>query len=413
MVIVSLVISIIVVLVLVNRKINIGYSLIISGILLALLNGRNAKEILDISINTISDHNTISLAATIALITILSYFMDKFLILDRMISSLESVLRSVKFTILFAPAIIGTLLVSGGALMSCPVVKNLGDKLDLSNDKKASINMIFRHALYFIFPLSPPIILAAQLGGFSVWEFIKLQFPMSLTMYILGYILLLRGCKEPKKEKIQINQYLSSIRDFLLYSSPILVSLLGSVLLGLPFYITLIFGIMLSILINIHDKKYDDKYDTKDSYISSMYKGFKPAMVIAIIGIMLFKNVVNDIDEIYIHLYSLLEKGIPLELLIIISCIAVSFPTASTQSGVALLFPMILPLAPNHDIKLAYAMFIYTSSFMAYYASPLHLCQVLTLEYFKIKIKELFKNYYFIMPTTYAVMVIIYILKIM
>ncbi len=412
MVIVSLIVSIIVVLILVNRKINIGYSLIISGIILALLNGRSLKTILDLCINTISDHTTISLGITIGLITILSYLMDKYLILDRMISSLESVLRSVKFTILFAPAIIGTLLVTGGALMSCPVVNSLGDKLGLPNDKKASINMIFRHALYFIFPLSPPIILAAQLGGFNIWEFIKIQFPMSIAMYLFGYLFLLRNYKEPKKEKIQFRQYMVSIMHFLTYASPILVSLLGAVLLGLPFYITLVIGIILSILINLYDKRQNDKYDTKESLLKSIYKGFKPNMVMAIIGIMLFKNVVSNIDEIAIQLHDLLEKGLPLELLIIISSIAVSFATASTQSGIALLFPMILPLAPSYEIKLAYAMFIYTSSFMSYYVSPLHLCQVLTLEYFGVKVKDLFKNYYIILPATYLVMVIVYILKI-
>ena len=412
MVIVSLVVSIVLVLILVNRKVNIGYSLIISGTLLALLNGRSVKDILDIAINTISDYNTISLALTIGLITVLSYLMDKFLILDRMILSLESVLRSVKFTILFAPAIIGTLLVSGGALMSCPVVNSLGDKIGLPNDKKASINMIFRHALYFIFPLSPPIILAAQLGGFDMWDFIKLQLPMSIAMYILGYVVLLRGYNNPKKEKIEPKKYLASVINFLLYSSPILISLLGAVIFDLPFYITLLIGITFSIFINIYDKRKDEKYDTKESFIKSVYKGFKPKMVIAILGIMLFKNVVNDIDEIYLYLYSLLEKGMPLELLIIISCVAISFPTASTQSGIALLFPMILPLAATYEIKLSYAMFIYTTAFMSYYASPLHLCQVLTLEYFGVKVKELFKNYYFILPATYLVMVIIYILRI-
>ncbi len=77
--------------------------------------------------------------------------------MDEMIESLELMLKSAKITIMVAPALIGTLLVTGGALMSCPVVNNLGDRLDISNDRRASVNLIFRHAMYFIFPFGPTL----------------------------------------------------------------------------------------------------------------------------------------------------------------------------------------------------------------------------------------------------------------
>jgi len=142
-----------------------------------------------------------------------------------------------------------------------------------------------------------------------------------------------------------------------------------------------------------------------------MYKGIKLPMVIAIIGIMLYKNTVNDIDEIFIFLNSLLNNGMPLELLIFITAAIVCFPLASVNPGIAILFPMILPLAPNYEMKLLYAMFIYTSSFIFYYISPLHMCQVLTLEYFNVKLKELYRNYVYILPLTYIVMVAIYVVR--
>ncbi len=250
MIFISLILSIVATLYLVNKKLNIGYSLMIGGIILALLNGKGVMYILTILLKTFSDSTTISLAATIALITILGHLMEKYLILDRMINSLEKMLRSAKLTILIAPAIIGTLLVTGGALMSCPVVQKLGDKLDIPNHKRATINLVFRHALYFIFPLAPTIVMASEIGGFNMWDFVRLQLPIALTMYILGYIFFVRGYTEQKPEKISFTQYLKCIAEFLLYSSPIVISLLGVVLLKMPFYISLLFGITVSILIN-------------------------------------------------------------------------------------------------------------------------------------------------------------------
>lgn len=413
MVVLTLVLSMIVILFLVNKKVNIGYSLMIGAGILALLNGRGIIYIIKTFLGTFLEYTTISLAVTIVFITILGHLMEKYLILDRMISALEKMMRSAKATILIAPAIIGTLLVTGGALMSCPVVDNLGDKLSISSDKKAAINLIFRHALYFFFPLSPTIILAAKIGNYDLWEFVKLQFPIAVAMYVLGYIFYLRGCKKPEIQKIEFKEYIKTLIHFILYSSPILISLLGVLALDLPFYISLIAGILVSIIINLYDKSRDKKYDIRENIFITMYKGIKPSMAIAIIGIMIFKNIVGDIKEINIFLNNLLEGGMPIEILIVVSCAIISFSLANTQPSVAILYPMILPLAPNPHIRLLYAMFIYVSAFMFYYISPLHMCQVLTLEYFNVKIKDLYKNYIYILPLTYLVMVVIYILNLL
>jgi len=240
---------------------------------------------------------------------------------------------------------------------------------------------------------------------------IKLQFPIALGLYIFGYFFLLKDYKEPKAEKINFYQYLNAIGEFFLYALPILISLFGVVLFKLPFYFSLIGGICTGIVINLYDKKQDSKYDTKENLFKTMYKGIKFPMVIAIIGIMLYKNTINDIDEIFVFLNSLLNSGMPLELLIFIATAIICFPLASANPGIAILFPMILPLASSYETKLLYAMFIYTSSFMFYYISPLHMCQVLTLEYFNVKIKGLYKNYVYLIPLTYAVMVAIYVVR--
>ena len=411
MILFALIISMVTVLFLVNKKINIGYSLVAGSTILALSNGKGLFYLFKRIIYTFKESTTINLAVTILLITILGYLMEKYLILDRMIISLENILRSAKLTILIAPAIIGTLLVTGGALMSCPVVNNLGDKLKIPNDKRASINLVFRHALYFVFPLAPTIIMAANVGNFHILDFVKIQFPISIAMYVFGYLFYLKDYSDPKPPKFELRLYLISLLHFLVYSSPILVSLFGVIIFKIPFIISLILGIIVSVLINLYDKSKDVKYDLKENIFITMYKGIKPSMVIAILGIMIYKNVVNDMDELYIYLNNLLDKGIPLELLILLSASMISLSMASTQPSIAILFPMILPLAPDYNTMVLYAMFIYTSAFLFYYISPLHLCQVLTLEYFDVKLKDLYKNYILILPITFITMIIIYIIN--
>lgn len=408
MVLFTLLISMIVVLFLVNKKVNMGLALSAGAILLSLFNGRSIVHIIKVFAYAIVDDKTIGLAATVALISSLGYIMDKFNILNNMIDALEKILRSAKITILFAPAIIGTLLVTGGALMSCPVVDKLGEKLEISKDKRAALNMVFRHALYFIFPLSTTMILAAEIGEFDLLDFIKLQFPISVALYVLGYIFLLKGAASRKVEKITFKEYSKSLVKFVIYASPILISVFGVLLFKLPFYISLLFGIVCSFIVAIYEGRKKSIKVFEDNPLRIIVKGIKPKMVAAIFGIMIFKEVVSDIDEISNQLYALLDKSIPVELVIIIACFIVCFSVASVQPGIAVLFPVILPLAPNYEMKLLYAMFIYTNAFIFYYISPLHLCQVLTLEYFDVKLKELYKNYLVILPITYLVMLVIY-----
>lgn len=398
-------ISMAIVLFMVSKKINIGLSLFTGGTLLMIVNQVKLSEIWETYLLTFTSEQTLSLGLTIAFISILGHLMDVYGIMGKMIDALEGMLRSAKATILIAPAVIGTLLVTGGALMSCPVVGSLGDRLDLSNEKRASANLIFRHALYFIFPFSPTLILAAELGEFNIWDFIRIQLPIALAMYILGYFFYIKDSKAHRPPKTDTAAFIGNIKLFLVYSMPIWISFAGALVLKMPFYISLMVGIVITRLLAIrcaHPKALDK------SFLTHCKEGFKSKMVLAIIGIMFFKNVVNGFDDLYIFIKSLIDLGIPLELLITVSAAIICFPLASTQPGIAILFPIILPMAPDYHTKLLYAMFIYTSSFLFYYISPLHMCQVLTLEYFEVDLKSLYKNYVPLLPLTFLVMVGVY-----
>ena len=94
---------------------------------------KSLEEIFHTLIMTSTEPLTIELLLAILFISILGYLMDQLGYMNRMIEGLENVLRSVKLTILLTPAIVGTLLVTGGALMSCPMVETLTGK----NLKKA------------------------------------------------------------------------------------------------------------------------------------------------------------------------------------------------------------------------------------------------------------------------------------
>jgi len=411
MIVVQFLFSIIVVLILVSRKVNIGLAMVVGGLILGLLTGLNVMDIGKVAFTSLLDPVAVNLALTIMMITILGELMERYKLMDEMIESLELMLKSAKITIMVAPALIGTLLVTGGALMSCPVVNNLGDRLDISNDRRASVNLIFRHAMYFIFPFGPTLVLAAQLAEVNVRDLILIQMPVAIGMYVLGYFLYLKKSMESNKNKDSIDIDLKQvIQSFTISSAPIWVSFSGVLFFNMAFYYSLGIGILTALLIH-YGKGLKKAHSIVDvSLYKLIYQGIKPKMVVAVLGIMFFKNIVNSTNGLHVFLKNLVDSGLPIELIIIVACALISYPLASTQPSVAILYPMILPLAPTYELRLLYAMFIYVSAFVFYYISPLHMCQVLTLEYFDVRLKSLYKNYALLLPAVYIIMVVVYVI---
>ncbi|MGM0378474.1 MAG: DUF401 family protein [Bacillota bacterium] len=390
-----------------SKTSNIGFALLFGGSLLILIENRSVFKIFSIFSNTLKDKITIELLLTILFITILGSLMDKLGFMDSMIKYLEKILRSTKLTILLTPAIVGTLLVNGGALMSCPMIDKLGDKVNLAKDKKATINLIFRHGLYFIYPLSPSMILAIKIGGFKASNLIILMAPISFAMYIFGYIFFLRDLKVPKLPKIQIKEYIKVFFKFIFYVSPILISIINVFIFDLAFYISLIIGIIsLILLYSIKNKKF-----ILNKHKKIIKNAIDLNILIAIFGILFFKNAVNSLSELELFLNNIINTGFPIEIIMFFSAAIISYALASVQPGIAILYPLILPLASNNETKLLLGMFIYVSSFLFYYTSPLHMCQVLTLEYFNVSIKKLYFNYKYILPSVYIVMLVIYFIN--
>lgn len=413
----KLVLTMVIILVLVSKKINIGISLILGSLSFIILNGATFFTFIKILGQTITDPDALNLAFAIGFITILGYLMDKYHLMNRMIQALENLLGSVKATIVLAPTIIGTLLVSGGALMSCPIVNSLGDRIEMSNVHRAASNLVFRHALYFVFPLSTTMIIAAQIGGYDLFDFIKLQFPLAIVFTTMGYFLYVKPYSsekfEPKNEASIPMHFGSSkpffqILNFMIYSSPIIITLLSSLLLKLPFSIACILGIASAYIVHKLDLY---KSQDEEPFYTSIKKGLKPLMVLSVFGIMVFKNTLGLFPDLYEQMSNIVSMGIPIEFIIILCTALLSFTLASIQPSVAILYPLILPMAIDEQTKLRLAMFIYTTGFVFYYISPLHLCQVLTLEYFNIDTKSLYKQYRLILPVVFVTMLGIYFLS--
>jgi len=81
------------------------------------------------------------------------------------------------------------------------------------------------------------------------------------------------------------------------------------------------------------------------------------------------------------------------------------YVSASQTTTLGVLAPILIPTAISQNAVLYLACIIYAAGFIAYFSSPLHLCQVLTCEYYKIDISKLYRLYWPILISVAALMV--------
>ena len=90
------------------------------------------------------------------------------------------------------PAVIGLLPMPGGALFSAPLVESCDTDGAVSPHLKAQANHWFRHVWEYWWPIYPGVLLAMEITGLDVWQFMLLGIPLTLGAIAAGYVFLLR-----------------------------------------------------------------------------------------------------------------------------------------------------------------------------------------------------------------------------
>ena len=318
--------------------------------------------------------------------------------LERMADSLRGLLRSALLAIMAVPALMGSLSTFGGAALSAPVVDGLGDRLGLNANRKAAINLMFRHTVFFINPFSATLILTANLAGVSIPDLMKVQFPLSLTMTAAAYRRLVAGVKE---ERIDEDTPLSNhMREFVFPSAPILLSLALTLLLG----VRLIAALTVSIAFLLASEWKKRPLRPKEALIY-----LDVPLMMAIVFIMIFKGFVADLPLVAESVRWSDSAGIPLEPVVFIITAVLALFSGSPQAAIAVALPLLLRGTPNYSSRLLSAYFVFVISFIGYLGSPLHLCQILTNKYFCADAGAVYPEYWPVPSVTIACAMLLYL----
>ncbi|MDZ4133926.1 MAG: DUF401 family protein, partial [Dethiobacteria bacterium] len=187
--------SIIVILIGIYKKLNIGITMLLGSTALGLLIGLSPLEFLQVLGNGLWNSITIMLVISILLLGVLGFILKNTGALEEIILNLNALVSDIRIIAVAMPALIGMLTVPGGAILSAPLCAEVGEKLKISPGRQAVINIWFRHVFYFMLPLFPSLILASQLSGVSMGRFVLHNLPLTIIGVVFGFFYLFRGIK--------------------------------------------------------------------------------------------------------------------------------------------------------------------------------------------------------------------------
>lgn len=383
----ALFVSITVIIVLLRMKVCMAISMVSGFIIIAVFARFHFDMIVRIAWESLSNRETVRLIVVTAGITGLGHILKVVGSLDSITFNLKATFFDLRIIIAIIPALVGILVVPGGAIISAPLIEQFGYDINMDKNSLASANIIFRHINSYISPLSSGMILISSITSIDIREFIKFNIPLMILVMPIAFLYIFRGV-----ETIKLNNKGDRIRPvigLIKHLSPFIIIILSNLILGLSFQLSILLGILYIILF-ARGKSYSDT--TIIGRLHAVITGIKLDMIFALVGIMAFKDMVaasGYLDEISLLL---VRMGIPILMLVFIFPFMVGLIIGNTCASIGLTVPIFLPLIPAGASGIPYYCLIYSASVTSYLLSPFHLCLILTIEYFKASFLDVIKK---------------------
>jgi integral membrane protein (TIGR00529 family) len=390
------------------KRVDLGITLNATAIILGLL-AISWQDIPGIIVTTSTSLLTLSVVlATFGIMWLSQLYRDTGL-MKRLSESLGGILNNPKIVLSALPAIIGFLPVAGGALMSAPLVESEGDRIGLSAEKKAYVNLWFRHTIFPAYPISQPLIVAALLAGTTVSTLILRQIPVVMVMIAVGYVVGFWKTRNPEGDvpATKPNALNTHIRTFFTVFSPILITIVVAVGLEVvaPELARLGFDVLAATFVGVAVLALIAKPKLGDLVNPLKRRGIY-GITFAAYGAFLLGNMVKATNISGLFQDLALSGSVDQTILLAVTPAVLGAVTASALGGVSISMPLlagVFPLSPQT------ASLIYMSAYLGYVISPTHLCLAFTMEYFKCSLR---RAYRYVIPSflvTFAAAVVVYV----
>jgi len=369
---------------------NLMAAIAAGALVLGLWSGQPLLEVGRIAWRRFSSLDNLLLMVVICQIIWLSSLMAKTGVMQDMVRSAgERVPHRMSFAAL--PAVIGLLPMPGGAMFSAPMVDSADRGGKLPSLLKTQTNYWFRHVWEYWWPLYPGVILTLDMTGLEIWQLIPAQLPVSMLAIVGGYLFLLRRIpRNGQPEPVQRE----GDRSFLVLAAPIItvIATYAAILIVLPAvknisrYIPISAGLFLALFVLQLQRKAGRSIWTEVLLSRRTLYMTVLVAVIRIYGAMIEARLPGGmllVEQMRGELAAIgLSEGLFILLIPLIAGLAVGINVGTIGAS----FPVVMTLlgtSPPMVLLLPTTVLAYAAGFMGQMLSPVHVCLVVSNQYFK------------------------------
>jgi hypothetical protein len=315
----------------------------------------------------------------------------------RLLDRFKGLIRNPRVNLVTFPALIGLLPMPGGAIFSAPMVKTLGQDHKLTPAHLSYTNYWFRHIWEYWWPLYPGILLTTALANVDLWQIVAYTGPLTLVALAAGYWPL-RGLISAPGATLSQKTALPFLKELM----PIVFVIVFGLILGLFFSwiftppllsIAKELGLIMALLISIFWVWQANHMDFTARW--AIVKN--PAllkMVYMVAAILIFKGILEDSQAVTQVSREMLRWHMPLLPIVMLLPFLVGAVAGITIAFVGTTFPILISLIDtvgNNALLLPYLMLALATGFVGVLVSPLHLCFLLSNEYFRTTLIPVYK----------------------
>ncbi len=380
------------VILLIRLSSRVGLALGLGAAALGLVFSMSPVKILRAFGSVLVEDRTLLVVLIVTLILILSASMERLGQMEQLLRRFKGWVRENRLGIVAFPALIGLLPMPGGAVFSAPMLDSFDPEKRLAPSLKSFLNYWYRHIWEYWWPLYPAVLLLCAMAELDLWKYMLLALPMTGVAVTGGLPQLMQVPRLPRTP-LRENSGVDSPRVWRSVS-PILLAILPGVSFGifvqffgtasgwtsLPKETGLVVGLAAAVGWTWLDGRIQPQQVGQillDPKLLRMW--FTLAGVFVFKAIMEESGAAKEVGDILLHF------EIPLEWMVVFLPMILGAISGLPLALVGAAFPIVIPLIQTMgaaNMRLPLIILAYVAGFAGVAMSPLHLCLILSNEYF-------------------------------
>jgi len=320
--------------------------------------------LVELFLAAVRDRSFLTLIPAIFFIYFLGEIMDVSKDARRMTESFQKLFQGSMGAVVFIPSAIGLMPMPAGAMFTAPMVDRMGE--GMSNLDKLLTNYWFRHCLEFFWPVYPAMYLLAGLTSTKIGSVSLKLSPLFFVSFLAGWVYL-NGLKLPKFNKLSRSEWKQLWPLILVLSVGFMI-----LLFKMEGWLALLLVSLLYAFL-------------RTNHVSEAVKRTlrRLDVVPIVLLVFMFKHAMMDFglgERVSLELTSL---GLSTKFVAILLPLLSGMSTGITHASLGISYPVVVGMGGER-----LGLLVYVFSVLGVLLSPVHLCLILTLNYFKVDLSR-------------------------